>query len=261
MKIFGKCSLTLVTALIFASSAFALARPVGSARAETMVSEATIYDPSVRSVFDSLSSGGVDDLSVNDYYEGVYFSNLKENFGNNRYGSCSYVAMGMLLSFYDSYWSDSFVPEAYDVTTTSAFTTYSSADFAFPSFYAESPGVAFEPDAEVGPLSLSDYLSYAAVNADNYFQCKLISLSQSYLGSEKFESSQSPFGMTFSEIVGFLEYYLYDYRGFTASQVAISSCNDAASVRSYAISKIRSGVPVILRATSRTLGGPCLHSL
>ena len=46
-----------------------------------------------------------------------HFDNLGGNIPENVYGSCVYVAMSMLLSFYDSYWNDSFVPEDYESTT------------------------------------------------------------------------------------------------------------------------------------------------
>ena len=35
-------------------------------------------------------------------YASVYFSNLRENFPLNSHGSCSYVCLSELLSFYDS---------------------------------------------------------------------------------------------------------------------------------------------------------------
>ena len=200
----GKFLLAVIVSLLTVSTSCPLAKSFDRQQPETVVSKASIYDPSVRSVFDSLSSDGPDDLFIDDYYEGVYFSNLRENFGNNRYGSCSYVSIGMLLSFYDSYWDDSFIPEAYDATTAATFTTYPAADFAFPSFHAESPGVGFEPDADVGSLSIEEYEAYALSHEDEYFQCKLISLSQKYFGSEKFETDDGPFGMTFSEALGFM---------------------------------------------------------
>ena len=223
--------------------------------ASSMVSNASLSNTQVNQLFNSLDSGSINDVFISDYYESVYFANLSENIGNNRFGSCSYVALGMLLSFYDSYWSDLFIPETYDVEPTSVFTTYSSADFAFPSFSAESPGISFEPTNDINSLSPDDYLIYAATNSDLYFQCKLISLSQTYFGSAKFEDESNPFGMTFSDISGFLTYYLYQYRNFTTSQVLIDSCNDTSLVRSYTINKIKAGVPVILRSESSSLGG------
>ena len=42
-------------------------------------------------------------LFINNHYSAHYFFNLSENFGNNKKGSCGYVAIGMLLSYYDSF--------------------------------------------------------------------------------------------------------------------------------------------------------------
>ena len=43
-----------------------------------------------------------------------YFEKLGDNIPNNEVGSCVYVSMAMLLSFYDFYWNDSFVAEKYE---------------------------------------------------------------------------------------------------------------------------------------------------
>lgn len=44
----------------------------------------------------------------------TYFSHLTDNIPLNRLGICGYTAASMLLSFYDSYWSDGFIEEKYD---------------------------------------------------------------------------------------------------------------------------------------------------
>ncbi len=119
---------------------------------------ASLNDNSVKQLFNSLESGLFDDLYINDYYEGVYFSNLHENISNNSHGTCSYVAIGMFLSYYDSYWDDSFIPEEFDIESESYFKTCSSGDFSIQSFYAESPGILFEPSNEVESLSSSTSL-------------------------------------------------------------------------------------------------------
>ena len=53
-----------------------------------------------------------------------YFSELEDNIPINAIGSCSYVAMSLMLSYYDVYWNDNFVPEKYeqniDYTTSSS---------------------------------------------------------------------------------------------------------------------------------------------
>lgn len=42
-----------------------------------------------------------------------YFKNLHENIGDNKYGSCAYVALGSLLSYYDIFYNDNIVPDTY----------------------------------------------------------------------------------------------------------------------------------------------------
>lgn len=54
-------------------------------------------------------------IFIDEYYASQYFKNLNSNFGNNVYGTCTYVAIGMLLSFYDTYWDDNFIDDNYDV--------------------------------------------------------------------------------------------------------------------------------------------------
>ena len=43
-----------------------------------------------------------------------YFGNLEQNFGANTHGTCGFIALEMLLSYYDTVWNDNIVPEAYD---------------------------------------------------------------------------------------------------------------------------------------------------
>ena len=46
-----------------------------------------------------------------------YFSKLGGNVPDNVQGSCGYVALSMLLSYYDTYWNDRFVADKYETTT------------------------------------------------------------------------------------------------------------------------------------------------
>ena len=43
-----------------------------------------------------------------------YFYNLRSNFGRNELGTCGYIAAGMLLAYFDTYWDDEIVPERYE---------------------------------------------------------------------------------------------------------------------------------------------------
>ena len=49
-----------------------------------------------------------------------YFDNLTINHGDNTIGSCGYVAIDMLLCYYDTYLNDNIVPEQYDVPSESS---------------------------------------------------------------------------------------------------------------------------------------------
>lgn len=67
------------------------------------------------------SSGNSDSSSLERIYSSPmrnYFYNLRDNFGFNQNGSCGYVGLGMLLTYYDSYFDDKLVAEQYDKRTT-----------------------------------------------------------------------------------------------------------------------------------------------
>lgn len=197
-------------------------------------------------LFDSLVNKQTS-LVQNDYYSNYYFMNLKNNIGNNVYGSCTYVAMGMLLSFYDSYWDDSFIPEAYDVTT--EFQPIRQSDFDIIPLDTESPGVLFESNELVSNLSMNQYLDIVNQNSDTYFQFKLIQLAKQYFGNEKFDTEAQPLGMNYSELQSFLSYYIYTFNQKSNSDVTINSATGTSeTVRNFTVAKLLNGTPVLLRA-------------
>lgn len=217
-------------------------------------SNASMSENEVSNLFDSLieKQGKV---ILDDFYSTVYFSNLKDNFSINTNGTCSYTAIGMLLSFYDSYWNDLFIPDEYDVKSTFSSTATSSQDFELIPFDAQAPGIQPEPLNLVSNLSNSEYIDVVRENEAKYFQFKLIQLSQSYFGKIKFEDSSNPFGMTFEEINQFLTYYLYTFLQMNNSQVSIDSMtSNSGNVKDFVINKVKSGIPVLIRASSKTLG-------
>lgn len=58
-----------------------------------------------------------------------YFYNLRSNLSEN-HSTCGYVAIGMLLSYYDTFWDDDIVPEAYE--TTAVISSLSDNDYNSP---------------------------------------------------------------------------------------------------------------------------------
>lgn len=59
-----------------------------------------------------------------------YFYNLHSNLSEN-HSTCGYVAIGMLLSYYDTFWDDDIVPEVYE--TTAVISSLSDYDYNSPS--------------------------------------------------------------------------------------------------------------------------------
>ena len=48
-------------------------------------------------------------------YMYYYFANLGNHIEENVVGTCGYIALGMLLTYYDTYWDDSLVSDSYIV--------------------------------------------------------------------------------------------------------------------------------------------------
>ena len=55
-----------------------------------------------------------------EYFSQSYFRHLTNNFGRNYHGSCAFVAMAMLLSYYDTYHDDDIVLSLHDVESENA---------------------------------------------------------------------------------------------------------------------------------------------
>lgn len=56
-------------------------------------------------------------INVNNISKENYFLNLKDNFSQNEFGTCSYVSLENLLSYYDTFYNDDIVSEKYEVNT------------------------------------------------------------------------------------------------------------------------------------------------
>lgn len=92
-----------------------------------------------KKIFKDGSKGQTDVGSVAYPY---FFENLINNMGTSNqyqyYGSCGYVAMEMVLSYYDSVITDNVIAESYDVTSSKSFTSYTAIQT---SSYTQSPGI------------------------------------------------------------------------------------------------------------------------
>ena len=73
-----------------------------------------VFDPC--SSFD-ISEDNTRTTYLDNYFSTIYFDNLNYNLGENVKGSCGYVAIGMYLSYLDTYWDDDIISEYNDYVT------------------------------------------------------------------------------------------------------------------------------------------------
>lgn len=72
------------------------------------IDKETMVKPNALAPTYELQNANSDNIFNTDYFAPYYFSNLNGRFGKNVKGSCTYVAVDMLLSYYDSFWNDNF---------------------------------------------------------------------------------------------------------------------------------------------------------
>lgn len=129
------------------------------------------YNPSTCSyektlAVDSEDTDNVDESRRDFKYE--YFRGLTDNFGENVFNSCGYVAIGQLLSYYDTYLDDNIIDDKYDIQ--------SFGDGFDMISRHNSPGVLNDPPT----ISLTkkspslSYLNYLKSVRDQSFQAELI---------------------------------------------------------------------------------------
>lgn len=122
-----------------------------------------------------------------------YFYNLRRNYGYNQMGSCGYVALGMMLTYYDSYWNDDIVPEQYDANAyLSDLDAYS---------YSISPGSNETILSNVNNLTKEKYTELLINNSYSSLHAKLVSIGKN-LGYG--------LGLTIDQLNNVLDSYLQD---------------------------------------------------
>ena len=206
--------------------------------------------------------------SKNESYMDVYFSNLSTNFGYNSKGSCSYVAMAMLLSYYDTILCDTIIPEDYDISTT---------------LVNDDPALSVSPgirrittvskngiDYNPGEMTYEQYVEFINIAQTSCLHEKLLSIALEKGGdwideqSSKDVYGKGVFSGTYDRTRRMLEYYLQkvavgfnksDYKvyGLNYENDVIEAINNydlikeyTQQTRKYAINLIKQGIPVIL---------------
>lgn len=184
------------------------------------------------------SNNNEENIFLKNNYAPLYFRNLRTNFGNNVFNSCTYVAMGMLLSYYDTYWNDNIIPENYDKN--SAFWNSSSS---LPQMDTESPGVLFEPNDYVKDISGEEYLDFINQNKDTYFHLNLIDQGINYLQSN-LNANSLDLGVSPNKIPNLFGNY-FSLSNNPDIQVQIEYKNEYFA-EDFTLEKLKEGKPVLI---------------
>ena len=180
------------------------------------------------------SASAISESCVENHF-GTLVSNASQHVAPNIDGSCGYVAMSSLLTFYDSYWHEDFVPDHLEWKPGS----YSSAaDSMVNTFSAE-----WEYEAEY--YWPDDNESYFSTYENTYLQPYLYSI-----GVEEgcHDLKISEYGLFNSDVKTILEKYLYDTCGFTEQQITVHMSQnnpDYTAVEAQIKEIVRSGYPVL----------------
>lgn len=170
-------------------------------------------------------------------YLSYYFYNLNENFGNNEVGSCGYVAMAMLLSFYDTFWDDNIIDERFD--------KIESLDTSNLSNTLVSPGIKKDNPNNVSPSSVY-YNEMQYLSSNDYFHPFLICYAEDKLNYYEKYGTTYPCQMMGVDFKPLLEEYLYEYKQFKKSDVEVEYFNETNVLNNFLIPRIKQGIPVVL---------------
>lgn len=225
----------------------------------------TKFDNKVYANYDTKSSisefetlNEVASYSTTTYYDSflqAYFDNLTYNFGKNYKGSCSYVALAMLLSYYDTYLNDEIIPEEYDIPLIS--TDYNMIA------KRNSPGVLrdlinYSGQIDVG-MSTAEYYSKILELSNTSLHAKLITLGKQ-MGYYDYNDLENPCGTTFHKMSYVLIAYLLSVTNYTTDDFTLDILNyelnvnqsNSDLVRNFTIEKIKQGIPVALAIKKST---------
>lgn len=176
-----------------------------------------------------------------------YFRNLKSCMGRNLNGSCGYVALGMLLSYFDTFYNDDTISEEYE---------YQIAPSSMENLIDDSPGIMPEPS--ISGNSISDYTNFINSYASTCFQSYLISLCMNspiqYYNMYNEINGTNDLDMVFALqrgcVQNILQYYinlksLYNYYTVVGVSMPMNS-NDNSNVLQFIKYRLDIGFPVIV---------------
>ena len=178
-----------------------------------------------------------------------HFSNL--NIDNGRYCppseyTCAYAAMSMLLSFYDSYWRDDIIDEAFDWKEGSYSSATDMLEYTFDARQETLKWAEWQLDKD--NLAKDSFNAFSISYQGTFFESYLMSLGRT-LGYHN--SSDEEFLVWGYQMVDLLEHYLYNKRSMNEEKIAVHIYrsfdlgNSREDMLDLAATKIAAGSPVI----------------
>ena len=188
-------------------------------------------------------------------FANLYFSNLNNNIGVNAHGTCGFVSMGMLLSFYDTYLDDDFIPDSFEQNT---FIERNGNNGTVIGRDTESPGVTTENYAAMMAMDKWDYEEYVVDNPNATFQNFLINYACDNIDQFTLDDDHNQvLGLTVANQCNLLNAYLSDYVGneYSAYYVDVQGLHQSQHTAKNAVKQIiAKGEPVILNIASSIIG-------
>lgn len=181
-----------------------------------------------------------------DTYMEAYYRALTQNMGENQKGSCGYVAIGELLSYYDSYLNDYLIDDKYDVASKGSGTDMIAR--------AQSPGILNDGvtyaeyskyATSIDKLSHDDYYTIMSGKANSSLHAKLITIGKKLGYYKNSTTLKYPCATYHSERVNILKNYFSEI-GLGDEFYTIKTCTGSSSdVKNFVKENIDKGNPVI----------------
>lgn len=183
-------------------------------------------------------------LYLTNNYATYYFNFLKENYGYNVKGSCGYIALQLLLSFYDTYWDDNLIIDDYEKNE-----TISSLNLSYLNSSDDSPGTLPERTVffRLDNYSHQQYHELILDEYTSYFHLYLLHIATTIFNYCDFsENTTYPCSSYIYMLENVLEYYLYNARNYTETEVEILKPSEGEDIESFIIENVLNGTPVIV---------------
>lgn len=198
-----------------------------------------------------MSRSNKSNLTEYNNYLQAYFDSLTYNFGLNYKGTCGYIAIGMLLSYYDTYLSDEIVPEKYDVASVGDDNIIKRRN---------SPGTLYD---NIRIADNVEYYSALSALSENCLHSKLVTIG---VANEFCDIEKAKYGTFLSQRIQVVNNYLSETVGYNENnQYKIEYIDHEADykqnsdkVKDYVKSKIKDGYPVLISIVGKLGGHACI---